>query len=145
MIEQFEHLNPEERELLYKAPALVSVLAASGDKHITETQVADAKKMAHLKTFTAKPLLLTYYTEVEVNFSNNFDATVKKYAPFTRTKRDALKKEIEAVNAIIDKLDPTYAEVLHKSLAGYADHVRKADHSIVEDFIFPLPIKGLTY
>lgn len=145
MIIQFEKLTDEERELLLKAPALLSVLAASGDRKISDTQIADAKRLAHLKTFTAKPLLLSYYDEVEKRFNKNFDATVKKYAPFDTSKRDALKKEIDVVNAIISKLDPEYAALLHKSLAGYADHVRRADHNVAEDFIFPIPIKGLTY
>ena len=143
MIKQFENLNHQEIELLIKAPALVSVLAASGDKDISEARKAEALKMAHLKTFTADPLLLTYYGEVENNFKSFFEQAVHKYAPFTNESREALKKEVGTLNLVIAKLDKEYARTLHRSLAGYAEHVKKADWMFLDDFIFPLPLPGL--
>ena len=144
MITQFEKLSNEERELLYKAPVLVSVLASSSYNEVNKHQKTDAIKLAHLKTFTATPLLLPYYAEVEKTFKEQFEASVKKYSPFDDAKRNDLKKEIERVNRIIGKLDKEYARVLHHSLDKYSRHVRKAAHSVFQDFIFPVPIAGLT-
>lgn len=144
MITQFIKLSNEERELLYKAPVLVSVLASSSYNEVNKHQKADAVKLSHLKTFTATSLLLPYYAEVEKTFKEQFETSVEKYFPFDDSKRNDLKKEIEKVNRIIGKLDEDYARVLHRSLEGYARHVRKAAHSVFEDFIFPVPIPGLT-
>jgi hypothetical protein len=144
MITQFEKLSNEERELLYKAPVLVSVLASCSFNEVNKYQKADAIKLAHLKTFTATPLLLPYYAEVEKTFKEQFETSVKKYFPFDDEKRNDLKKEIEKVNRIIGKLDKGYALVLHNSLEKYSRHVRKAAHSVFQDFIFPVPIPGLT-
>jgi hypothetical protein len=144
MIKQFEKLTNEERELLYKAPVLVSVLAACSFNQINEDQKADAIKLSHLKTFTAKPELRSYYAEVEKQFKDQFDLAEKEYFPFDENKRNSLKKEIARVNYIIGKLEQTYGQKLHKSLEGYANHVKKAAHSIFQDFIFPIPIPGLT-
>lgn len=144
MIKQFEKLTNEERELLYNAPVLVSVLVSCSYKEVNKYQKADAIKLAHLKTFTAHPLLLPYYVEVEKTFKERFDAAIKKYYPFDEVKRIELKKEIEGVNRIIEKLDNEFARTLHKSLDGYTKHVKKAAHSIFQDFIFPMPIPGLT-
>ena len=71
MIKQFEKLTTEERELLYKAPVLVSVLASCSFNEVNKSQKADAIKLAHLKTFTANPLLLPYYAEVEKTFKDS--------------------------------------------------------------------------
>ena len=146
MIKQFEKLSNEDRELLYRAPVLVSVLASSSfnERKINKSQKADAIKLAHLKTFTAIPLLLSYYAEVEKDFKEEFEAAIKKYYPFDETKRIELKKEMDGVNLAIAKLDKEYAQALHKSLDGYTKHVKKAAHSIFQDFIFPMPIPGLT-
>lgn len=144
MIKQFEKLTNEERELLYKTPILVSVLASCSFNEVNKSQKAYAIKLAHLKTFTAIPLLLPYYIEVEKIFKDQFEAAIKKYFPFDEAKRSILKKEIERVTIIISKLDKRYAYALHKSLDGYARHVKKAAHSIFQDFIFPIPIPGLT-
>ena len=144
MIKQFEKLTEEEQALLLKAPVLVSVLAACSFNYVNKAQKADAIKLAHFKTFTAAPVLLPYYIEVDKTFREEFDATVQQYFPFDDEKRNQLKKEISRVNKVIARLDKDYAAILHKSLEKYARHVNKAAHSIFEDFIFPIPIPGLS-
>lgn len=147
MIKQFEKLTTEERNLLYKAPVLVSVLASSSfnEIEINKSQKADAIKLAHLKTFTAMPLLLPYYAEVEKGFKAAFEVEIKKYFPFDEAKRNELKKEMDKTSLVINKLDKEYAEALGRSFERYAKHVKKAAHSIFQDFIFPMPIEGLSY
>ena len=144
MIKQFEKLTEEEQALLLKAPVLVSVLAACSFNYVNKAQKADAIKLAHFKTFTAAPVLLPYYIEVDKTFREEFDATVQQYFPFDDEKRNQLKKEISRVNNVIARLDKDYAAILHKRLEKYARHVYKAAHSIFEDFIFPIPIPGLS-
>jgi len=144
MIKQFEKLTTEERSLLYKAPVLMSVLASCSFNEVNKYQKTDAIKLAHLKTFTAIPLLLPYYSEVEKTFKEQFETAIKKYFPFDKAKRNDLKKEIDKVNHVIGKLDKEYAQVLHNSLDRYSNHVKKAAHSIFQDFIFPVPIPGLS-
>ncbi len=144
MIRQFEKLTVEERGQLLKAPVLVSILASSSYNKVNKIQKADAIKLAHLKTFTAAPLLIPYYIEVEKNFKEQFVATIKQYFPFDEVKRIALKKEIDTVNLTIEKLDKEYAQALNKSLEKYTNHVKRAAHTVFMDFIFPLPMPGLT-
>jgi len=143
MIKQFEKLTSDETELLLKAPVLVSVLASTADHEVGALEKADAIKLAHFKTFTADPMLIPYYKEVDKNFIQNFEMTVKKYAPFDAVQREKLKKKINIVNTIIAKLNKEYAKTLHMSLSDYAEHVKKAGRGLLENFIFPLPLSGL--
>ena len=145
MTKEFEILNNAERALLLKAPVLVSILASCSYNEINKAQKGEAIKLSHLKTFTADPLLVPYYIEVEKNFREKFEETIKLFLPCDEVKRNMLKREIDRVNKLISGLDQEYAAALHKSLDGYAKHVKKAAHSIFQDFIFPMPIKGLTY
>jgi hypothetical protein len=144
MMTEFKTLTGEEKALLLKAPVLVSVLASCSPNQINETQKKDAIRLAHLKTFTADPVLLPYYQEAEKHFAEQFDKTAAFYYPFDDAKRAALKEEISRVGAIIAKLDDLLAQRLRKSLERYAAHVKRSTHSVFQDFIFPLPIKGLT-
>jgi hypothetical protein len=143
MIKQLEKLTEQERLLLLSAPALVSVLAAIEGHEISTTDKADAIYLAHLKTFTAMFPLIPYYDEVDKNFKLNFNNTVAKYSPFNDLNQQKLKEEINSANLVIDKLDKAYALTLHKSLQGFAQHVREANMGLV-DFIIPVPIPGLT-
>jgi hypothetical protein len=144
MIKQLEKLTTEERSLLCKAPVLVSVLVSCSFNEVNKYQEGDAIKLAHLKTFTAIPLLRPYYREVEMAFKEQFETSIRKYFPFDEAKLNELKGEIDKVDIVIGKLDKEYAHALHNSLQGYANHVKKAAHSIFQDVIFPMPIPGLT-
>lgn len=144
MIKQFEHLTEEERAMLYKAPVLVSVLAACSYKEINPAKKKDAIRLAHLKTFTAVPLLKPYYTEVEKTFADEFEKTATEYYPFDEQRRAALQAELYKVDGLMHKLDKNFAEALQKSLQRYATHVKRSTHSVFQDFIFPLYIPGLS-
>ncbi|MEO5570918.1 MAG: hypothetical protein ABIT08_11730 [Bacteroidia bacterium] len=137
-------MKADEQKLLIKVPVLVSVLAASTDYEINEVQKADAIKLAHLKSFSGDPDLKSYLDKVDKHFVENFESVVKQYAPFDDSKRKALKKEIESVNQVISTLEPDLASKLFKYLSDYSEHVKHAEHSVLERFIFPIPIKGIT-
>jgi len=144
MIKEFEELTKDEQDILLKAPAIVSILAASATGDINQLKKSDAIKLAHLKTFTADPLLIPYYKEVDKSFVRNFDLMAKKYSPFDDAKRAMLQKEIDAASAALAKVSSDFAMTLHSSLLGYAEHVRKAYKGLVVNFLFPFPIPGLT-
>jgi len=144
MINEFEKLTASEQDVLLKAPAIVSLLAASSTGQINEWKKLDAMKLAHIKTYSANPLLISYYKEAEKDFDKNFEALAKKYAPFDEPKRVMMQEEISEVNEVIAKLDNAFAVTLHTSLAGYAEHVKKAYQGLVFNFLFPFPIPGLT-
>ena len=143
MVKQFENLTNEEMELLFRAPALVSVMSSCSYNNVNYLKREDAIKLSHIKTFTADPLLIPYYLEVEKSFKEDFEAAVAKYFPFDHEKRQDLQNEINRVGEIISKLDSKFSSVLCRSLDRYAKHVRNA-HSVIRDFIFPIPIQGLT-
>ncbi len=55
MKDHFEKLTEGEKQLLYKAPILLSVLTSCSPKEVHQGQKADAIKLSHLRTFTAMP------------------------------------------------------------------------------------------
>ena len=143
MIPQFEKLNQTEQELLIKLPVLLSVLASCSEHEINQRQKADAIKLAHIKTFTAVQELQPYYKEAEKNFKEHFEETAERYYPFDDRNRYLLKMEIENIQKIVTRLNPSYAAALNKSLERYTIHVKRATYSIFRDFIFPLAILDL--
>ncbi len=140
MISEFQKLTPKEQSLLFSAPAIVSILAASATGEINEWGKADAIRLAHIKTFSAHPMLIQYYQEVEKDFERNFEYLVKVYSPFNDSSRELLGIKVEKINAVLEKLDPEFAVTLHTSLSAYADHVKKAYKGLVVNFLFPFPI-----
>jgi hypothetical protein len=143
MIPQFEELNGKEQDLLIRAPVLLSVLASCSENAINKNQKADAIKLAHIKTFTAVPELQPYFKEVEKNFKEHFEQIAEQYYPFDNVHRNLLKLEIQNIQEIIAKLNPSYGKALSKSLERYTIHVKRATYNIFQDFIFPLAMLDL--
>jgi hypothetical protein len=47
------------------------------------------------------------------------------------------------LDKIVLKPGQEYASIMHRSMKSFKDHVSKAHHNVLIDFIFPMPIKGL--
>jgi hypothetical protein len=141
----FENLTYHENETLLKFPVYISLLAANADGKLDETEESSAVEFAHIKTYSCDPLLVDFFKEVHQIFSITLNE-LNKALPFGKTNREtAIKKKLKEMEEIITKLGPFYTSLIHKSMQSFKDHVSRAHHNVVIDFIFPMPIKGLTY
>ncbi|HEY4150321.1 MAG TPA: hypothetical protein VGM41_15385 [Chitinophagaceae bacterium] len=140
----FKDLNEQERAQLLKFPAYVSLLAASADSGLDKQEKNAVIKLTHIKTFSCDPVLTDFYSEVDKHFETTI-AELNNQFPHNRQERDtAIKKELNKLEVILRKLDKTYATIMHNSLKNYKDHVSKAHRNVLEYFIFPMPIGGIT-
>ena len=141
----FKELTDLETKALLKFPAYISLLAANRDNTLDEIEIASAIKLSHIKTYSCDPLLAKFYTEADSVFEYNIQQ-LNKDLPVEKVARDAtLKDELKKLETIVLKLGEEYATVMHRSMKSFKEHVSNAHHSVLVDFVFPIPIKGLTY
>jgi hypothetical protein len=139
---ELEKLTPQEKELLYKAPAYVSLLAANADGKMDEEEKKSALETSHIKTFSCLPALKEFYDEVGKSFENNIQQ-LNNTLPSERVQRnEAITKSLAELESIFAKLGNEYAEKLHTSFVAFSEHVSKAHHSLIASFLFPFYIKG---
>jgi len=140
----FNNLTVQENEALLKFPAYISILAASSNDKLDEAEKKTAIKFAHTKTFSCDPLLSDFYQEVEKVFEKNIEQ-LDKNLPKEKDKRNtAIKKELLKLEKTVKKLGNEYISVINHSMESFKEHVSRAHHNILVDFIFPIPIAGLT-
>lgn len=140
----FENLSEKETVTLLKFPAYISMLAASCDDKLDEEEKKSAIKFAHTKTFSCNPLLNEFYNEAEKVFEDNIEK-LEKMLPTEKVFREAaIKKELLNLEKIVRKLGKDYALTMHSSMKSFKEHVSKAHHNVLVDFIFPIPISGVT-
>lgn len=143
-MQELDILSPEEKKKVLQAPAYISILAANADGKLDEEEKYQAIKFSHIKTYTAHKLLKPFYQEVEKHFIENIDL-INQNLHGTKEERDkAIHEELEKINTIIGKLDLFSSNALRKSLKEYGEHVAKAHKNIMESFVIPFSIKGLT-
>lgn len=144
-MKQFSTLTESEKEVLLKFPAYITLLAANSDGLLDKAEKREAIKLEHIKTFTADPLLQEFYREADKVFKNNLQQ-INKNLPEGREPREVdIKTELMKLEKIVLKLGEDYTSAMHRSMKSFKDHVSKAHHNVLIDFVFPMPIKGLSY
>ena len=143
-MKSFEDLSQVEKNRLLKFPVYISMLAANNDDSLDETEKKAAAKFCHIKTFTCDPLLKTFYHQAEKEFNKNVEE-LENTLPKERSKREEIiKNELAKIETILLKLGTAYALLMYRSMRAFKKHVSKAHRNVLEYFIFPLPIGGLT-
>ncbi|HRH85029.1 MAG TPA: hypothetical protein PK210_12395 [Bacteroidia bacterium] len=141
---ELKKLNLQEKEMLLKAPAYVSLLAANADAGMDETEKRVAIEFSHIKTFSCHPMLREFYHEVEKTFNTNIEQLNNQLPKDKVERKNAINVELAKLESIFIKLGNEYAATLHRSFISFSEHVSKAHKSVLESFIIPLYIKGLT-
>lgn len=143
-MKDFTELADNDRALLLQFPAYISLLAANSDEEMDENEKKAAAWLTHIKTFSTEPILHPFYKQVELGFEKNIQL-LNDQLPQTKAERnDAIKEALVNIDHILKKLRIDYASVLRRSIRSYKDHVSKAHRNVLEYFIFPLPIEGIS-
>jgi hypothetical protein len=137
-------LSDYEKIQLLKFPAYISLLAASADSGLDKQERNAVVKLTHIKTFSCDPILSDFYARVEKDFEMTIMELNDHFSQNRQEREAAIKKELNKLEVILRKLGKEYAAVMHHSLKSYKDHVSKAHRNVLEYFIFPMPIKGIT-
>jgi hypothetical protein len=143
-MKSFDDLKPAEKDLLLKFPVYVSMLAAEKNDHLDKIEKKRAIQFCHIKTFTCDPLLSQFYHEAEKNFETNINE-LDSTLPVDKTEREEMIiNELAKIEKILFNLGTDYALMMHRSMRSFKNHVSRAHLNILEYFVFPLPINGIT-
>jgi hypothetical protein len=120
------------------------MLAASCDDKLDDVERKTAIKFAHVKTFSCNPLLSQFYKEADKDFEKTI-GQLNEGLPTEKVSREAaIKQKLSDLEKIVIKLGKTYAFIMHQNMQSFKEHISKAHNNVLVDFIFPLPIPGLS-
>jgi hypothetical protein len=141
----FKELTESQNKELLKLPCFISLLAANNDNKLDAKERQAIIKFSHIKTYSCNPLLFSFYRESDKYFENNM-MRIYKDLPLEKLAREAaINKELFILENLVLKLEEEYVSAIHSSMNSFKEHVLRAHHNILADFIFPIPIKGLSY
>ena len=103
-----------------------------------------AIKFSHIKTYSCDPLLTEFYKEADIVFDKNINELDKTLPAIKAEREDTIRKELVNLEKIVLKLGEKYISVMHRSMKSFKEHVSKAQRNVLVDFIFSLPIEGIT-
>lgn len=140
----FSNISEEENNELLKFSAYISLMAANCDDGLDETEKKSAIKFSHTKTFSCDPHLKEFYKQADSVFVHNIEE-LDNALPKGKANRDLIiKNELVKLEKIVHKLGNQLTLIMDRSMESFKKHVAKSHHNILIDFIFPIPIPGLS-
>lgn len=122
MIKQFKKLEPQEAEILLKAPILVCILIAGADGQIDRNEIKEAISMAGKNKATLN-VLSDYFNEVSDDFEDKLKIVMQNY-PYEFTQRNPIViEELATINTIWQKLDAEFAGSFYEMLLELAEKI----------------------
>lgn len=142
-MQHFKELPQTDREKLLQFPAYLTLLAAN-NVSLEKSEKQEAQKFAHIKTFTSHPLLRDFYEEVDSRFKSDLEKLDAELPKDKDQREQTIRKRLVEIEMVLGKLSEEYSLIMHKSMQSFKEHISRAHHNVLESFVFPVPIKGLT-
>jgi len=130
MIANFEHLDVNEKDLMYSLPIYVAVLIAGADGRIDNVELKKATSIANLKKVKASKDLLEYFNVVYLDFEDKLKMTLANLPSGAKEREKLIIEKLSSSTAIFKKLDKAYAIKLYACLKEIAKHVAEASGGI---------------
>ena len=125
MSRDFEKLNPEELDLLNRAPMLVSILIAGADGTIDKNEIKGAIETAKKKS-KGKSSLQAFYDEVATDFEDKLKVILQNYPNSPDERCQKITTELSQLNGIFKKISGTLAVNIYESLKSLAMNIAKS-------------------
>lgn len=143
-MELFKNLSLEEQDKLLKFPAYITILAANSDGKVDAAEKEAALDLTHIRSYKSDEKLSGFYKEAEKVFEQNIEELVAQLPQDKNEKEAVVINELKNVESILMKLGYSYTKAMHESMRTFKDHVSNAHNNVLQEFIFPIPIKGIT-
>ena len=144
-MELYTTLTPAQKQKLLHFPVYISLLAANADGKFDDQEKQKAVEMADIKNYDNKePLLTRFYADAQDAFEENLEHLESLLPKDKQQREDAIKQQLAEIEAVLSELGPEYVKAMYRSMQSFKAYVSKAHDNVLEHFLFPLPIKGLT-
>jgi hypothetical protein len=123
MIPAFEPLADPEKEALFKAPLLVSILIAGADGRIDHREMKSAIQQAQRHASRARAGLAEFYQTAVQDFEDKLKIVLSSYPHDSKVRNPLIAAELSQLNSIFKRLPVALAKDLYHSLCELASSV----------------------
>lgn len=126
MLSKIEHLSSAEKNLIVNAPVLISALVSGSDGEFTPSEIQQAVKIIHIKTYSETRDVSGVYKTVDGHTEESIEMLISALPESTRERNDMLISMLIGLNEIFPKLETNFAHELYSSLKELAYYVSNA-------------------
>lgn len=126
MLNNLYQLNEEEKQELFDAIPVITLLIAGADGKIDKEELEGSEKIAKIRGFSGHEVMQEFYDKVGEDYSERLERWLKVIPQDTAERNTHLSSRIEKLNPILAKLDQEWGARMYESLTSFAKHVAKA-------------------
>lgn len=126
MLKEFNNLTPTEQQLMLDAIPLITILVAGADDDIDEVEIAEAQRLADIRSFNAKGQTNSYYEKVDDNLTERIMEMMKELPSALAPRQDAVVAKLSGLNHVFAKMDEPFGYLYYKSFRSFAKHVAES-------------------
>ena len=123
MHSKIEHLSAQEQQLVLDAPIMVTVLIAGADGKFHQSEIKQAVKIIHTKSYSEEKDVRGIYKEIDSHTEEAIDELIQQLPESLTERTHELTTRLAALNHVLPKLEPHLAKDLYKSLREMAYYI----------------------
>ncbi len=131
MIHELEKLLPAEAEQIFKSPLLVCILIAGADDDIDRKEISKAIQIAQGKQKKNNSRLVKFFQLMAEDFEDKLKVVMQSFPNKARDRNPLIVKELQQLNQILPKIDPSIAIEFYKSLLEISHAVAKSSGGLL--------------
>ena len=126
MHKKLEILSAQEKELLFDAVPMITILIGGADGNFESKEREWAEKIILLRSHTNKPGIRSYYEQVSLRFRDRLDELMEELPEEAIERNEKLSDIMTGLNPVLKKLENTFSYRLYHDFLSLAKHVAKA-------------------
>ncbi|HEX9648942.1 MAG TPA: hypothetical protein VGA21_00160 [Cyclobacteriaceae bacterium] len=130
MIPEFEKLNNDEVDLMFKAPLLTAILVAGADDTVDRSELKEAVNIITLRPQKSRKELVDYYTLVAEDVEDKLKVLLHEFPSNTIKRTDMITDELKKLNSIFPKLDKNFSIRFYESLIEIALRIAESSGGV---------------
>ena len=131
MPRELNKLTEAEKQQLFDAIPLITILVAGADGHMDDHELEWAEKLTKIRSYDYSNQLNEYFAVVGEQFSTRLNDMVIKLPKETAERTQVVSEHLAALNPILHKMDHFDAVIYYKNFKSFARHVAEASGGIL--------------
>ncbi|MEO0732763.1 MAG: hypothetical protein AAFZ52_08015 [Bacteroidota bacterium] len=126
MLKEFQNLTPTEQQQMFDAIPLITILVAGADDDMDEVELAEAKRLADIRSYNNRGQLGAYYETIDDGLLERIQELSRELPNALQPRQSEITARLSLLNAILAKMREPFAYLYYKSFVSFAKHIAEA-------------------
>jgi hypothetical protein len=123
MLREFENLTPAEQQQMFDAIPLIVILVAGADDNIDEVELAEAQRLADIRSFNNRGQIIAYYEKIEIDLTVRIQVMLKELPNALEPRQNEVVARLSTLNDILAKMKLPFGYPYYKSFLSFSKHL----------------------